>query len=189
MLGRIMAPMEDWTYYLGAPPVAVAVTFATTIVMYLIFIAINRVMGQRVLAKFSGYDLLIVIVMGALIGRTMIGWVPTLATGLTALLTLLVLEATLGLFSRHSLVGRLVNNTPVLLMADGEFLDREMRRCHIRREEVLTQLRRSGVRSLSEVAAVVLEPTGDVSVIRAGTSIDPELMRGVRGARRFAQNK
>lgn len=180
-----MACMEDWTYYVGAPPAAVAVTCASTVIMYLVFIAIYRAMGQRVLAKLSGYDLLIVIVMGALIGRTVIGWVPTLATGLTALLTLLALEAIFGLFSRSTLVGRLLNNTPVLVFAGGEYLIDEMRRCHVRTDELLSHLRCSGVRDRAEVAAVILEPTGELAVIRAGQPIAAELLEGVRSADRM----
>lgn len=182
---RIMAPMDDWAYYIGAPPAAMAVTCVTTVIMYAVFIAFTRIMGQRVLAKLSGYDLLLVIVMGALIGRTMIGWVPTLATGLTALVTLLVLEVVVGRFSRNTLVGRLVNNTPVLLLAGGEYLDDEMRRTHVRSEEILSRLRLAGIRDRSEAAAVILEPTGELAVLRAGEPIHPELLAGVRSAGRM----
>ena len=47
---------------------------------------------------------------------------------------------------------------------------------------MLTAVRRAGLGSLSQVQAMVFEPTGTMSVIRTGQPLDPEVLRGVRGA-------
>lgn len=158
----------------------------TTIVMYLLFLVLNRVLGQRILARFSSFDLLVVLVMGSVIARTMIGYTTTLATGIIVIFTLLVCEALIGAATGRGL--RLVNIPPVLLMAGEEFIEDEMRRCHITADDIRGALRRAGVRHRGEVAAVILEPTGDLSVLKRGELIAPELLDGVRSAERLPRD-
>ncbi|WP_158635072.1 YetF domain-containing protein [Tsukamurella asaccharolytica] len=48
--------------------------------------------------------------------------------------------------------------------------------------ELLPHLRQAGVTEMGEVAAVVFESRGTLSVIRAGRTIDPAIMADVVGA-------
>lgn len=50
------------------------------------------------------------------------------------------------------------------------------------RSDVLAKLRGANVGSLSEVEAVILESTGDISVLNGHGSLDSAIMDGVRGA-------
>lgn len=73
----------------------------------------------------------------------------------------------------------ILTNEPVLLMDRGEFLERAMAETRVSRSNLLEKLRAAGVTDLFDVRAVVLETTGDVSVIR-GARVDDEVMEGVR---------
>lgn len=55
---------------------------------------------------------------------------------------------------------------------------------HVDPAEVLTRLRTAVVRHLGEVACVILESSGQISVIRRGAPLDEELLAGVVGAQR-----
>ena len=48
--------------------------------------------------------------------------------------------------------------------------------------ELRSRLRQAGIRNTDEVAAVVLESTGAISVLRRGVLLDLALLRDVRGA-------
>jgi uncharacterized membrane protein YcaP (DUF421 family) len=63
-------------------------------------------------------------------------------------------------------------------MEHGRFLEEAMARTRVSRANVLEKLRASGVGSFSAVRAVVLETTGDISVLKQGS--DEELLEGVR---------
>jgi uncharacterized membrane protein YcaP (DUF421 family) len=54
-----------------------------------------------------------------------------------------------------------------------------MAETRVSRSNLLEKLRAAGVTDLFDVRAVVLETTGDVSVIR-GARVDDEVMEGVR---------
>lgn len=176
----------DLWYHLTTTPAAALSAVLTTVVMYLLFLVLNRVLGQRILARFSTFDLLVVLVMGSVIARTMVGYATTLATGIIVLCTLLICEALLGTLTGRGLRSQLINNSPVLIMAGQHYIDEEMRRCRITRDDIRGALRRAGVRNRAEIAAVIFEPTGDLSVLKRGEPIDPELLIGVRSAELLA---
>ncbi len=176
-----MVVSELWQYVGIAPTAAVAVVCAT-VALYLSFIVLVRVLGQRVLSSLSTFDLLVVIVLGAVIGRAALGYTPTLAGGLLCLGTLVALEGVIGEVRSRPAWGRWVTNQPVLLMAGPVVLGKELARLHITEAELRARLRQSGVRSDREVAAVVLEATGKLSVLKCGVRVDPSMLAGVRGA-------
>ena len=179
-----MSVLADLWAYLGITPIgALAVALATT-VLYLAFIVLTRVLGSRVLASLSSFDLLVVIVLGAILGRATMGDTPTLAGGLIALVTLFTLEGLIGQLRKQPRWERFVANQPAVLMAGSRMLHEELHRQRITEAELRSRLRQAGIRSDAEVAAVVLEPSGTLSVLRRGEPLDPAHAR--RRARRRA---
>ncbi|MCM3659447.1 DUF421 domain-containing protein [Georgenia satyanarayanai] len=164
-----------------SPIEALAVVLAT-VGMYLAMLLFVRILGPRVLSGLSSFDLVAVIAFGSIIGRASLGEIPRLAGGIVALTTLLVLQGLLGIVRRQRWGALAVTSDPILLMADGQVIERHMRRCHVQPGELQSRLRLAGIRHPSEVAAVIFEPTGAVSVLRRGERIDPMLMSGVVGA-------
>ncbi|MFP5218994.1 MAG: YetF domain-containing protein, partial [Actinomycetes bacterium] len=75
-----------------------------------------------------------------------------------------------------------VDNPPILLMAGPEVLEGNLRHARLSRNELYSQLRLAGVQNRDQVRAVVMETTGDVSVLTTGASLDLDLLAGVRGA-------
>ncbi len=164
-----------------SPTEALAVVLGT-IGMYLAMVVLVRVLGQRVLSGMSSFDLVAVIAFGSIIGRTALGETPRLAGGLVALVTLLLMQGAVGLVRRTRRGALAVSGRPVLLMAGSHVVARHMRRCHVRPAELQSRLRQAGIRHPREVAAVIFEPTGTVSVLSRGERIDPMLLSGVVGA-------
>lgn len=170
-----------WDLLTVTPKVALSVV-VSTVVMYLVMVLLVRMLGPRVLSAMSGFDLAALIAFGAIIGRTALGLLPTLASGLIALATLFVLQATIGLIRAHRFGLAVVDHHPVMLMAGGRMLTDNMARAHVMPGEVQSRLRLAGVRNAEEVAAVILEPNGSVSVLRRGELLEPQLLSGVVGA-------
>lgn len=164
-----------------SPVEAVAVAIATA-GMYLTMVLLVRVLGQRVLSGMSSFDLVAVIAFGSIIGRAALGEIPVLAGGLVALVTLVVTQGLLGLARRRGLLQHAVVTSPVLLMAGSTVIEKNMQRCHVLPGELQSRLRLAGVSRYEQVAAVVFEPSGTISVLRRGVQIDPLLLSGVVGA-------
>ena len=75
-----------------------------------------------------------------------------------------------------------ISNRAFVLMAGSEIVEANLRKTHVSETEITAKLRLSGIRSRMEVACVILESTGQISVLRAGVPIDPEFLENVRGA-------
>ena len=127
----------------------------------------------RWLAAFS--------VVGSVIGRAALGDTPTLIAGVLAMITLFAMQALAGAIRRLIRTSWPLNNPPILLMAGTEFVEENMKRANLDEEELLPKLRECGIRHRSEVACVILEPTGEVTVLRRGIPLDHRLLLDVRG--------
>jgi uncharacterized membrane protein YcaP (DUF421 family) len=180
-----MPDFSDLWHYIGITPTGALSVVLAAGVLYGAFVVATRVLGQRVLAGLAGFDLAVVMFFGAVLGRATLGPWPTLTGGLIALTTLFLLQALVGQVRRRPLWNTVINNQPALLMAGPEVLEDQLERFHITRDELNAALRRAGVRRPAEVAAVVLEATGTLSVLRTGESLDPDLLSDVRGVDRL----
>lgn len=180
-----MTPPEGWAQalitHLGIEPWRIPIVVLSAAGIYLAFLLLIRVFGVRVLSGWNGFDAVVLIMLGSVAGRVIIGHPPTLAAGVVGLATLLALEAAFG--AVHQAIGtRGLNIRPRVIMAHGRFVDTALRRAHLTRAEVYAALRRSGISRHDQVQCVILESTGGLSVIREGQAIDPELLTGVLGA-------
>lgn len=167
-----------WWQNLGITPLEALWVILSAIGIYAAFFVLIRAAGQRALASWSTMDKAIVIAFGSVLGRVVLGYTPTLAAGVIALATMFALfrlEAVL----RRTKHGSYLSSKPILLMVASEILPSGLRTARIVEDEVYFKLRQAGIRNFSEVALVILEPTGDVSVLRRGELIEPLLLRRI----------
>jgi uncharacterized membrane protein YcaP (DUF421 family) len=152
-----------------------AIAFAWTLLLV-------RIVGLRSFAKMTAFDFVATVATASLIAQaaTRSDWgdLAQSLAGIGAVFLAQWLLATLRLESGAA--ARAIRNEPLLLMIDGEFLEEPMRQSRVSRANLVEKIRASGATRLDEVRAVVLETTGDLSVI-AGEQLDPRLMEGVRG--------
>lgn len=126
-----------------------------------------RVSGARTLSKLNAFDLVITVALGSTLATVLLSADVSLAEGVLALVLLVLLQLVVSRASlRWRRVERLVKSEPVLLYHSG-FLPTAMRRARVTEDEVRQAARSSGKASLGEVAAVVLETDGSLSVLPA----------------------
>jgi len=166
---------------LGASWTELAVVVVAALAAYLAVIVLTRLAGVRALAKMSSFDFAATVAVGSTIAATITGN-ASVATGVLALGLLFGLQWTVATLRRRDLLHGLIDNPPILLMAGPELLEGNLRHARVSREELWSQLRLAGVHSRDQVRAVIMETTGDLSVLRLGEPFDDELLRGVRGA-------
>lgn len=154
------------TEQLGTDPVTAAQVVIATVGMVLTLLVLVRIVGQRSLAAMSAADLACVVALGAVVGRTMLLAVPTLVTGVVALVVLFGLRWFLSRVQRTRL-GALLSPRPVVLMVDGRVLEAAMRRGRVTDDDLRQRLRLAGITARTQVRLAVLERTGQISVITA----------------------
>lgn len=164
---------------LGTTGVDAIVVVLAGVVIYVAVIVATRVVGLRSFAKMSAFDFAMTVAVGSIIATIITGNAPLLA-GLVAVATIYALQFSIAWLRRHTRLKQVVDNHPLLLVRDGEVLVEHLDRARISIEDLRGRLRAANVGRLAEVRAVVLETTGDVSVL-TGDHVDAELLHGVIG--------
>jgi uncharacterized membrane protein YcaP (DUF421 family) len=148
--------------------------------IYLVVIAAIRIFGQKALAKMSGYDMVVTVALGSIIAALPLTTDVSLADAVAAAITFLTLQQiTRYLQARHRRVHRLVRERPLLLLWDGRLLEDRMLDSDISADEVRAAVRRSGMLSLKQVRAAILENDGEWSVIPQSNAPDLSAMEGL----------
>ncbi len=141
---------------------------------YAALVIILRVSGKRTLTKLNAFDLVVTVALGSTLATIVLSKDVALLEGVVALALLISLQAAITWLSvRSPWFQAIVKSEPSLLFRDGEFLDGAMRRQRITREEVLAAIRSDGRPDRSDIAAIILETDGSISVIprsQAGSS-------------------
>ena len=167
--------------FLEAPFVdALLVGALLTLACLLFILTLVRLAGLRALSKMSAIDFVVTLAAGSLLAQA--GTVSNWKSFVQILVALAALFAGQFLFARarrSERVERVAENEPVVLVRDGRFDEEKLRQYRVRKSDVLSKLRGANVGSLSQVRAVVLETTGDISVLH-GDAFDPELLSDVR---------
>lgn len=157
---------------------------ASAAAFYVVLIVATRLSGLRAHSKMSGFDFPLTIAVGSLVASTILTPDPPLVRASVVLASLFAMQAGVAwLRARSFRVRKLVDNQPVVLMRDGRILEENMVRHRVSLPELREKIRAAGGFRLDRIRAVVLETTGDVTVIHGpeGEVPEPWIMADVRG--------
>ncbi|GAB3956668.1 DUF421 domain-containing protein [Streptomyces sparsus] len=150
---------------------------------YVVLIAAVRFSGKRALSKLNAFDLVVTVALGSTFATILLSRDVALLEGALALGLLVSLQfvsAWLSVRSRG--VRRLLKAQPTLLLYDGRMQLEAMTRQRVTPDELRQALRTQGVGGLEEVAAVVLETDGSMSVVTRSQLGSGDALHGVQGA-------
>ena len=136
-------------------------------VAFLFVFLLTRAVGRRELSSMEPFDLILLVMIGDLVqqGVTQNDFSITgmmLAVGTIALMTVAVSYLSWKFRSlRPALEGE-----PLILVQDGSFVDGNLARNRITREEVAGAARVQSIASIEDVRWAVLETNGQISFIK-----------------------
>ena len=169
--------------WISDQPVVLLEVAVTALIFYITILITSKLAGIRSFTKASGFDFIITLSIGALLATTVIDKNISILEGTVSIISLYALQTSVAYARRHwSFVNRYIDNQPILLMEHGKFIEKNMKKAHITRQEVRSKIRNQDVNSYSQIRAVILEPSGSVSVIKhdPNNPLDPSLLEGVR---------
>lgn len=150
-------------------------------------IFVVRAVGLRSFSKMAPFDFVVTVATGSLLASaatasTWPGFVQA-SIGISALLGFQFMIAKLRMRSPE--FRRLSENTPTVLMSRGTYYRDLMREVRVTESDIRAKLREANAPDASAVGAVVLETTGDISVLQDNRPSD-DVMKGTRGADRLS---
>ncbi len=147
------------------------ISFVRTIILYVMVIFAMRIMGKRTLGEMHPTEMVVSIMISDLATVPMQSKSTPLFDGIIPIFTIVVLElvfAFLVLKSRavrRVLVGRSCN-----IVKNGKMLEKEMANLRVTVEDVEEQIRIGGYTSLKEIAEVIMETNGQISIVPKGVN-------------------
>ncbi len=144
-------------------------------------IILIRFNGLRSFSKMTNFDFAMTIAIGSLLaGASQSTDWRAFAQTLIAMSSLFIIQYIAARLRKSSeVVESLIQNQPVVLMRDGVIFDEALASTRVARSDLIAKLREANVLNPSEVRAVILETTGDVSVLH-GNQCSDLLLEGTR---------
>lgn len=143
------------------------IVIRAAVVFFFIF-AITRAIGRRELNSLEPFDLILLVMTGDLVQQGVTQSDYSLTGALLAISTIGLL--TIGLSYVSFRVRRLrpvLEGKPLVLVQDGEVIERNLRRERITIEELEAEARLAQLPSLERVRWAILETDGKISLIPA----------------------
>lgn len=136
-------------------------------VIYLVVLIGVRLSGKREVGQMTPFDLTLLLLLSNSEQNAMTGPDTSLAGGVVAASTLLLLNYLIGTLSGTNRgFRRVVQGEPSLLIHDGKTIQSHMAREHVSMDELERALREHGIAQVHDVALAVLEVDGSISCMK-----------------------
>lgn len=141
-----------------------------TIVMgacaYATLVLLLRITGKRTLSKLNAFDLVVTVALGSTLATILLSSDVSLAEGVAAFLLLAGMQYAVTWTSlRSARFRRWIKAEPRALLRDGQMIDHALRSERISPDEVEAAIRKAGFADSEEIALVMLETDGSMSVV------------------------
>jgi uncharacterized membrane protein YcaP (DUF421 family) len=137
------------------------------IITYFIVLLLIRISGMRTFGQQSGFDTIIVITMGALLSRPIVGASAFMPTVFAGFVLSLLHRSTALLTIRYKGLRKFFKGQEILLYKDGKVNVENMRKCMISDGDLMASVRlHANLDSLVEVKEARMERTGEISIVK-----------------------
>ena len=143
----------------------ISIIIFRTFFYYILFLVLFKVMGKREIGELGVNDLLVSVLFAEFATLAISNYKEPLLVTLIPTLIIVFLQVIVSFLSLKSIIIRnLVDSSPALIMKNGNINFKEMEKQRYNLEDLLTQVRDKGIKSLDEVEYAILENNGKLSI-------------------------
>jgi len=136
-------------------------------VMFFIALLLVRLAGMRIFGIKTAFDNILVIMLGAILSRGVVGASPFFSTVAAAAAMIVVHKILAWLAMKHVWVGKIVKGYRRSLYHNGEMREDNLRKTSVSKDDLMEGVRLEiNQNSLDEVEQIFIEKTGEISVVK-----------------------
>ena len=139
---------------------------ARTVVVFCYGLAVVRVAGRRVFGKWAALDFIVSIIVGSSLNRAITGSAALGGTLASTTLIMLLHWVLSQVGARFERLSGIIEGVPLPLAREGKANRAAFLRGSISRWDLEEALRQSGVEHIDNTKLIVLEPSGQVTVVK-----------------------
>lgn len=150
--------------------------FFRTVVIYLLLIAAMRLMGKRQIGELEISELITTILLSEIASLPITSHEIPVMYAVIPIITLLSLEVIMSaLLIKFPSVKNIISPRPNIIINKGKLDQKELKRIRMSTDELICELRRSGIADISEVYYAIIEENGKLSVLPKVSAKPPTL--------------
>ncbi len=158
--------MNLWTEIFGdTHTLSIGQECARATLVFTYGLLLVRFAGRRAFGKWAALDIIVSIILGSNLSRTITGSAPLIGTLAATTLILLLHWAAAQAAARSRTLSFLLEGRAVDLVLNGEFHEQRTRRHSVSLVDLDEALRDSGLETIDQAEKVVLEPSGKINVL------------------------
>jgi uncharacterized membrane protein YcaP (DUF421 family) len=136
------------------------------LVLFLAVYLLLRVVGRRELAQMEPFDFILLIVLGDAIQQGLTQDDYSVTGALIVITSIAAIQVVVGYSAfRWRRVRTFLEGEPIVLVDNGDTIEKNLHRTRISEEELAQEARMSQIASLNDVEWAILETSGKVSFI------------------------
>lgn len=140
-----------------------------TLLFYVIIAVVYRFMGKREIGELSIMDLIVSILIAELAAMAIDKYKSNLLITIIPICSLVIVQILIAKISlKSSSVREKIEGIPSIMINRGKINFKEMLNQRYNMDDLLTQLREKGIRSIENVDYAILETSGKLSVFEKG---------------------
>ncbi|HBV86314.1 DUF421 domain-containing protein [Desulfosporosinus sp.] len=133
---------------------------------FILLLIVARLMGRKVISQMTFFDFGVAISIGSITANLAMSQGSTTITAVTVLITFGTLSIITGYLHIKSLWFRkLTNSEPVTAIANGQIIDKNLKRLRLTTNELTSLLREKNIFNIADVEFAILENEGKLSVL------------------------
>jgi uncharacterized membrane protein YcaP (DUF421 family) len=137
------------------------------VTVYAVVLAGVRLSGKREVGQMTPFDLTLLLLLSNAVQNAMTGPDTSLAGGIVAAVTLLVLNYFIAdLSGANRRFRKFIQGQPSLIVHDGQVIEAHMAKEHVSMDELERAMREHGIADYHQVALAVLEVDGSISFMK-----------------------
>jgi uncharacterized membrane protein YcaP (DUF421 family) len=137
------------------------------VVVFFIALLLIRVSGRRSFGVRTPLDNIIVISLGAILSRAIVGASAFLPVIVTCFVIVLLHRFIGWLIATNKLLGRLIEGEKILLYEDNVFKKENMKKALVCQEDLMQGVRKSALtEDMDKIEKVFIERNGEISAIK-----------------------
>ncbi|MGN6396831.1 MAG: DUF421 domain-containing protein [Mucilaginibacter sp.] len=137
------------------------------IVMFIIALILLRISGRRSFGLRTPLDNIIVILLGAVMSRAVVGASPFIPVIISCLAITLLHRLFGALIANSKWFGRFVEGEKIPLFEDGQFRRDKMKRVQLCKEDIMQGVRKSALtEDMNDIEKIYIERNGEISSIK-----------------------
>ncbi len=138
-----------------------------TFVLYFFIIFVYRIMGKKEVGELSIVDLIVTILIAELAAICIEEAKSSILVSIVPIIVLVITQIGLSyLTMKNESVRNFVDGKPSVIVKNGQIDFTAMRKIRYSLDDLMSQLREKGIKSLEEVDYAVLENSGTLSVFQ-----------------------